>query len=167
MLSLAAIHIGRARSLSSSLSSYATPQPSSSLSPGRHASRRITTPPFSYPDAFSVSFSHSVDFVSLDFLRRLPSSRIQNSSRYLHSRSRLSLSPLSARGYGAWPTWEFIRRNYAYEFVLDEVSGRRLPRKFLNGCSGLLRRQRLYETGESSPPLSLSLSRPAHTLHER
>lgn len=39
----------------------------------------------------------------------------------------------------AWPTWEFIRRNYAYEFVLDELLGCRLSRKFLNGCLELLR----------------------------
>lgn len=95
--------------------------------------RRLTlpaSPPFYHPDLL-LSSPHSSDFITISYV---VSPRIQNSSRYLQPRN----SQLLTR-HIAWPTWEFIRRNYAYEFVLDEVLGCRLSRKFLNGCLELLR----------------------------
>lgn len=68
--------------------------------------------------------------------------RESKTALYLQPRN----SQLLAR-HIAWPTWEFIRRNYAYEFVLDKVLGCGLSRKFLNDCLELLRCQWLYESG--------------------
>jgi len=79
--------------------------------------------------------------------------RESKTALYLQPRN----SQLLAR-HIAWPTWEFIRRNYAYEFVLDEVLGCGLSRKFLNDYLKLLR-QWLYEPGNSHAFISIAVKK--------